>query len=555
MLLDGVEEEEQEEELQHLDEEQEEEQQQQEEEGEEEEEEGESDLDGKAPTPKRRKLAREKALKVSLQSGLYPTFRGIEGPSRDMDPRENSALDYLLLLWPASLCELIALETNRYAMERGLSTWRSTSPTEVWTFLGIVILMGIRRLPRVRNYWSKDSLIGVPNMIQFMALSRFWLLWRNLHVVDNGSIPAGSGLSWKIKPILDTLSDTFLKNYSPGQELSVDEAMVKYKGHARGTVVMPKKPVKKGFKIWCCSCACCGYLCTFQVYHGRPTDVSTGRRVAEKGLAKRVVKDLVGPFEGVNHVVYCDNFYSSGPLVDMLAKDHIFFAGTIKKCAKGFPECLRRVKPLKGSYVAHTVDDKRYFVFQDRSEVSFVTNVFPECMDSKVTRLQPGGVLRNQSVPPLLPAYNKFMGGVDRTDQLRKTYGFDRKSKRFWLRLFFQFFDYAINNAYVLYKHSCKGCKVRPKDSLSFRLELVHLLLSEVGSRQGVRQQSDESVGRPQSERVCYLERVSEMGLKRGRCRQCQITKREPPRCTSFGCGVCRVRLCKTTCFADFHRY
>ena len=70
------------------------------------------------------------------------------------------------------------------------------------------------------------------------------------------------------------------------------------------------------------------------------------------------------------------------------------------------------------------VDDKRYFVFQDRREECFVTNVFPEHMDSQVARLQPEVVLRNQSVPPLLPAYNMFMGVVDRTDQLRKTYGF-----------------------------------------------------------------------------------------------------------------------------------
>ena len=60
---------------------------------EESEEENESDLEGMAPTPKRRKLAREKALKVSLQSGRYPTFRGIEGPSCDMDPVNSSAMD------------------------------------------------------------------------------------------------------------------------------------------------------------------------------------------------------------------------------------------------------------------------------------------------------------------------------------------------------------------------------------------------------------------------------------------------------------------------------
>ena len=46
-----------------------------------------------------------------------------------------------------------------------------------------------------------------------------------------------------------------------------------------------------------------------------------------------------------------------------------------------------------------------------------MTNVFPERTDTPVARLLPEGVLRYQSVPPILPAYNKFMGGVDRTDQ------------------------------------------------------------------------------------------------------------------------------------------
>ena len=83
----------------------------------------------------------------------------------------------------------------------------------------------------------------------------------------------------------------------------------------------------------------------------------------------------------------------------------------------------------------------------------------------------------------------------------------------FWLRLFFQLFDYAINNAHILYKHSCKRYDVRPKDLLAFRLELVHLLLDEVGLPKGVRQ-SSASVGRAQSERVCYLEKVFKIGLK-----------------------------------------
>ena len=204
-----------------------------------------------------------------------------------------------------------------------------------------------------------------------MPVKRFWNLWANFHLVDNQTAPARGGPSRKIKPLLDILSDRFLKCYSPGQELSVDEGMVKYKGRAKGKVHMPKKPMKVGYnyKIWCCSCSCCGYLCTFQVYHGCPIDPSTEKKIREKGLTTRVVQDLVSSFEGLNHVVYCDNFYSNGLLVEMLAKKQIFFVGSILKKASGFSESLKACKPPKGSYISKAVGDINYFVFHDRKVV------------------------------------------------------------------------------------------------------------------------------------------------------------------------------------------
>ena len=514
---------------------------------------GEEDEDDKvmAPTPKRRKLCSQLGLKTALDSGLYPQFLGTEGPVESHDPDSNSALDYLLLLWPESLTSMIATETNRYARQKNRSNWVDVTTEEIWTFFGIIILMGIHRLPRVKNYWSTDSLLGLDPIRQSMSLSRFWAIWSNLHVVDNDTIPASGGPSRKIKPVVDVLSQTFLKHYNPGQELSVDESMIKYKGHCKGKVRMPNKPIKLGYKVWCCSCSCCGYLCTFQFYDGRPVDVVTGEKISEKGLVKRVVSELVAPFVGVNHVLYCDNFFTSGPLVDTLAKDKIFLVGTIKKGAAGFPSSLKTVTPPKGSYVSESVDGKQYFVFHDRKVVCFVTNVFPETMSSKVFRLQPEGVLREQSVPPLLPAYNKYMGAVDLTDQLVKPYGFDRKSKRCWLRPLIFCFDVSTNNAHILYKHNCKRCGVKPKDLLAFRLELARLLL-KFGTRSKA-QSSAGTTGETQNVSVCYLKKVSDIGLKRGRCHQCLKMKRR--RHTSFGCSVCRVRLCKTDCFQEYYNY
>ena len=206
-------------------------------------------LNGVAPTPKRRKFAQDRALEASLGSGLYPTFRGIHGPAQSLNLKDSNAFEYLVLVWPESLCGLIAVETDRYAHQKGITDWQSVSVSEVWSFLGVVILMGIYRLPRIRNYWSKDRLLGISAVQEFMSLSRFWALWSNLHVVDNQSIEVGGGVSRKVKPVLNTLSRIFLSSYNPGQELSVDEGMVKYTGRAGGKVVMPKKPIRKGFKI------------------------------------------------------------------------------------------------------------------------------------------------------------------------------------------------------------------------------------------------------------------------------------------------------------------
>ena len=81
-------------------------------------------------------------------------------------------------------------------------------------------------------------------------------------------------------------------------------------------------------------------------------------------------------------------------------------------------------------------------------------------------------------------------------------------------------------------------------------MELIHLLLAN-----GLKTMRIKNKDRAQDASVCYLVSLSEIGLKRGRCHQCQLTKRKPSRYTSFGRGVCGVRLCKTTCFAEFHSH
>jgi len=426
------------------------------------------------------------------------------------------------------------------------------SRDEMWA---LSLEMGYNRQSKVRDYWSTDSLLGVKDVQESMSLRRFWFIWANMHVVDSSLLSPSDGLRPRIRPVLDVLSRTFFEGYAPGQELSVDEAMIKYKGRVKkGKVKMPRKPIKEGFKVWCCCCACCGYLCTFQVYEGKPVDPATGKKVTEKGLTLRVVKDLLSVYVGLNHVVYMDNYFTSGPLIEALEMDGIYTTGTIKRRSQGYPRDLRDVKLSVGEYAAHSVGNITYFLFRDRGLVSFATNAFPETMKGKVARLPPNSrVLKYQSVPPCQPAYNRYMGAVDRLSQVRKSYGFDRKSKRYWMRGFMTFFDYAVNNAYFLYKHNCVRCSKNPKTLHDFRMSLVRLLLTDTRCRK----RASRNVHAGASLTICQLVKVSSIGLKRGRCYHCQQEKRkngcEQIRSTTFGCSNCKVRLCILDCFHKFH--
>ena len=53
--------------------------------------------------------------------------------------------------------------------------------------------------------------------------------------------------------------------------------------------------------------------------------------------------------------------------------------------------------------------------------------------------------------PKMLTDYNKYMGGVDRRDQMLVYYSIGRKTIKGYRRIFWGIIDLALVNAYVLY--------------------------------------------------------------------------------------------------------
>ena len=94
-----------------------------------------------------------------------------------------------------------------------------------------------------------------------------------LHLNDDTKMsPRGSpsyDKLYKIRPLLDSLIQSFKTHYTPTQCLSVDESIVGFKGRLSWVQYMPKKPNKWGIKTWTLADASNGYIWNLNVYTGQ----------------------------------------------------------------------------------------------------------------------------------------------------------------------------------------------------------------------------------------------------------------------------------------------
>ena len=84
--------------------------------------------------------------------------------------------------------------------------------------------------------------------------------------------------------------------------------------------------------------------------------------------------------------------------------------------------------------------------------------------------------------PEFIILYNKYMGGVDRGDQLRGYYSCRTKSRKFYKYIFHFLFDVAITSSYILQKSFCSNSTI--KNIKDYQLKLAMQLIGECCSHQ-----------------------------------------------------------------------
>jgi len=150
--------------------------------------------------------------------------------------------------------------------------------------------------------------------------------------------------------------------------------------------------------------------------------------------------------------------------------------------------------------------------------------------------------------PTAVGEYNKYMGGVDTSDQMLGTNSVHRRTKRWYITVFQHLVDIAVTNSFVIHKELALSQWQKPMTRQAFQEQLCAKLLGVPlagGPKPTIPSQNHFAV--PTSAR-------HEMGKNTslGR-RKCVVCKK----CTPWQCERCHVGLClqvDRNCFREFHQ-
>jgi hypothetical protein len=480
----------------------------------------------RAPAP-----AEQKAEWTSELHGIEPPLPRMRHTPQRPPPADSSPLQLLQLFLPPSLMEEFAQHTNAAAPHG----WRPTIAQELYAFLGAHLFMGIDRLPRTHMYWS--STFGHPQLTSLFSRDRFMQLLRFFRVTAQEEGAADRDPLPHVRSLAAKLNVSFAAHSSPGQHLTLDEAMAAFKGRAHIKQYIPSKPHKWGYKIYCLSSE--DYLLRFEVYAGKE------ERSADGATYDTVMRMLQG-YEDRAHILFTDNWFTSPALLLALQHKGIRLCGSVRRNRKGmpaFPEAdVRALR--RGEWIQRQKDDATVAVWRDQRTMWVLYNHCSPEETASLQRWTDAGRKVSVGCPRAIRDYFYGARSVDVLSQLHYTYLPGRKAQRCWPRLAWWLLDMCVINAFKLW-----SMEKEQVSQLQFRQELMRQLMEMLP----VEQKPVRDAARPHPVGALAQDHYLDHAALRGDCVVCSSTspKRVRPQ---FVCAKCQVHLCVGPCFASYHR-
>jgi hypothetical protein len=161
--------------------------------------------------------------------------------------------------------------------------------------------------------------------------------------------------------------------------------------------------------------------------------------------------------------VFCDNFYTSFNLFSDLLKNEITATGTLRPNRQGVPKDFRQLKEIldkksvprgTGFYICQPNSETVFVAWKDRKCVTMTSTGYPGHSTGTAKRVvkdPTGHHVSDVPIPTAIANYNKFMGGVDKSNQFTSYNRVLRKTVRYWKMMFYHLPEVVATNASIIH--------------------------------------------------------------------------------------------------------
>ena len=271
--------------------------------------------------------------------------------------------------------------------------WKPLNMDTFHVFIGLVLLIGIVRLPRLHMYWSDHILVGGPPIFCAKVMSRnmFQNILKFLRFSKREEVRPRTPKT-RLESFLRLLRKKCKDNVHIGQHIAIDESLMLYKGRLFFKQFIKTKRARFGIKIlfvcpghpdWQ------GFSWDFEIYYGAGTEYSVDDdpdleeddpRGSELTKSEAIVVYLMQGLLGQDRHVIVDNWYASLRLAIYLLYKGTTMTGVVRS-DRGVPQLLKD-DPL-GNKASSFVRRGNVLItkFQDRKPVySITTRYVHQCL-------------------------------------------------------------------------------------------------------------------------------------------------------------------------------
>lgn len=483
---------------------------------------------------------------------------------------EISPIEYFMKYFPENLFEKMVECTNIYALQNNDMHFPPTNVKELKAFFGLHIITGCLKFPRLSMYWNKSLKVQIFH--ETMSINRFYKLRTNLHCVNNLDDQNQNDKLWKVRPIFDSVLSR-CKELDVEKNVCVDEQMVPFKGHSNIKQYIKNKPHPWGFKLFLL-CGASGLTYNFIIYQGNTTEINP--QLSKKfGQGAAIVLQLSEVLAPRKHTLFCDNYFTSYNLIEVLNQKSIFVTGTVRLNRFSKPPLTndKDFRKKQRGYSEEVISNGGVVLVNwlDNKPVTLASNYVGIGDQDNVKRWNKNTKSRIEvKRPQIVKEYNTSMGGVDKADALISLYRTKIRSKKWTLRMIFHAVDMALINSWTEYRKDSQLLGRPAKntlDLLHFRMEIGEVLIKQGNeiSRRKVGRPSKDDVPVQPSRKTTEVRPLADVQFDNVNHMPEHTEVSLPGRCKNVGCKgksrwiciKCKVHLClqkNRNCFTNFHK-